>query len=93
MNHTSPAREAIAERAYYLWEQADRPEGRDKEFWLRAEAELSAASAMPPVLPPPISPQPQATDASPALAIPPAIKSAVKSPGPRPPRPRLPKRA
>jgi hypothetical protein len=34
----TPAREArIRERAYKLWEQDGRPEGRDAEFWERAE--------------------------------------------------------
>ena len=32
-------REEIARRAYYLWEQAGRPAGRDSELWLQAEAE------------------------------------------------------
>ena len=34
----TPEREArIRERAYYLWEDEDRPEGRDAEFWERAK--------------------------------------------------------
>jgi hypothetical protein len=33
----TPEREArIRERAYYLWEEDGRPEGRDTEFWERA---------------------------------------------------------
>jgi len=33
----TPEREArIRERAYYLWEEDGRPEGRDAEFWERA---------------------------------------------------------
>lgn len=35
------AREAIAERAYLLWERGEH--GDQMEHWLRAEAELSAA--------------------------------------------------
>ncbi|MGY4502002.1 hypothetical protein ACVWYH_005959 [Bradyrhizobium sp. GM24.11] len=35
-------------RAYELWENAGRPEGRDLEFWLRAESEV--AGAVPSVL-------------------------------------------
>jgi fructose-bisphosphate aldolase class II len=31
--------EATRLRAYYLWEQAGRPEGRDAELWVRAEAQ------------------------------------------------------
>jgi hypothetical protein len=37
----------IAPRAYRLWEAAGRPDGRDLEFWLQAEAEAHAGS--PPV--------------------------------------------
>jgi hypothetical protein len=36
---------AIHERAYAFWEQEDRPDGRDVEHWLRAEAEIHRASA------------------------------------------------
>ena len=35
----------IAERAYLIWEQTGRPEGRALEHWLQAEAEISAPSA------------------------------------------------
>jgi hypothetical protein len=31
-------------RAYALWQEAGRPEGRDLEFWLRAESEWSGES-------------------------------------------------
>jgi len=34
----------VADRAYYLWEQAGRPHGRDLEFWTLAEADIRAAS-------------------------------------------------
>jgi hypothetical protein len=30
-----------AERAYLIWEQAGRPDGKALEYWLQAEAELS----------------------------------------------------
>ena len=33
------------ERAYLLWEQAGRPEGRAEEFWLAALASLAAETA------------------------------------------------
>jgi len=36
----SHPREEISQRAYYLWQQAGRPQGRDTELWLKAE-ELS----------------------------------------------------
>ena len=35
------SREKIRMRAHELWEQHGRPAGRDEEFWLRAESELS----------------------------------------------------
>jgi Protein of unknown function (DUF2934) len=34
-------REEIRARAHELWEQNGRPLGRDLEFWLQAESELS----------------------------------------------------
>lgn len=36
-----------ARRAYRLWEASGRPEGRDLEFWLRAENEAQAGAAPP----------------------------------------------
>ena len=33
----------VRERAYRLWEQAGSPEGQSEQFWLQAEAEISAA--------------------------------------------------
>ena len=37
--------QAIAERAYLIWENMGRPEGQALETWLRAEAELGAEAA------------------------------------------------
>lgn len=34
-------REEIRARAHELWEQNGRPSGRDLEFWLQAESEIS----------------------------------------------------
>ena len=34
-------KDAIRTRACELWEQNGRPDGRDLEFWLQAEAEIS----------------------------------------------------
>jgi fructose-bisphosphate aldolase class II len=36
----SDPHEETKRRAYHLWEQAGRPEGRDAEFWLQAEAHV-----------------------------------------------------
>lgn len=37
----------IRVRSYLLWEAAGRPHGRDREFWLRAEADLRAETPEP----------------------------------------------
>jgi hypothetical protein len=37
--------ERIRARAYLLWEQEGRPEGRAEEHWLRAEAEVTGVNA------------------------------------------------
>jgi hypothetical protein len=36
----NPTREQIIHRAYGLWEQAGKPDGRDDEFYHQAEREL-----------------------------------------------------
>jgi hypothetical protein len=36
-----PTKEQIIHRAYELWEQNNKPDGRDKEFYHQAERELS----------------------------------------------------
>jgi len=38
--HASIPESRIRARAHELWEQHGRPQGRDEEFWLRAEREL-----------------------------------------------------
>lgn len=91
----SPSRETIAHRAYELWEEAGRPDGRDQEFWLRAETELSAhagAAGVPPILAPPPTPPRASTGAQPPHDVPPAIKSAVTTADRRPTSRRAPKR-
>jgi Protein of unknown function (DUF2934) len=37
----------IRRHAHQLWERAGRPEGRETEFWLAAEAELNAQDEKP----------------------------------------------
>ena len=37
--------DALRRRAFEIWEAEGRPQGRDVEHWLRAEAELKAAGA------------------------------------------------
>jgi hypothetical protein len=38
---TTPTEEQIIHRAYELWEQAGKPDNRDKEFYHQAEKDLS----------------------------------------------------
>ena len=35
----------IRERAYLIWDEEGRPEGRHLDHWLRAEAEISQSSS------------------------------------------------
>ncbi len=42
-----PAKRDVSKRAYALWEQAGRPDGREQEFWSQAETELAAESKAP----------------------------------------------
>lgn len=41
---TATSHDQIRDRAYALWEEAGRPDGRDKEFWEAAERQLSERS-------------------------------------------------
>jgi hypothetical protein len=38
---TAPTREQIIHRAYELWEQAGKPDGRDEGFYHEAEKDLN----------------------------------------------------
>ena len=40
-----PTKEQIIHRAYELWEQNDKPEGRDEEFYHQAEREFRDAES------------------------------------------------
>jgi Protein of unknown function (DUF2934) len=40
----SDREQAIRERAYAMWEEEGRPEGQHLQHWLRAEAEINAAT-------------------------------------------------
>ena len=56
----NPSEDEIRARAYELWEQAGKPEGREDEFWqlaeqaLRATGKLQDIATEPP--PPPLLP-------------------------------------
>ena len=41
-----PQEQVIRERAYALWEQEGRPEGRSLAHWFKAEAELAIERAL-----------------------------------------------
>jgi hypothetical protein len=45
----NPTEKQIVRRAYELWEQAGRPEGRDQEFYHLAEQELRDADKSSPL--------------------------------------------
>lgn len=47
---TRTEHQQITSRAYFLWEQAGRPEGRDIEFWLQAEKEAARSTEAQPLL-------------------------------------------
>jgi len=87
---SAPTHEAIASRARRLWEEAGRPEGRDEEFWLRAERQLLSEMGKLPAAAPP-SPRPAAEPPpvapSPATAVPPVIRDVVQVRG-HPPAPK-----
>lgn len=38
--HGGPARDEIAQAAYYLWERKGRPQDQDVQLWLQAETQL-----------------------------------------------------
>lgn len=42
--HREITGECVASRAYSLWEQQGRPQGRDLELWLQAEKHLASQS-------------------------------------------------
>jgi len=44
----NPTEKQIVRRAYELWEQAGKPEGRDQEFYHLAEKELRDADKFSP---------------------------------------------
>lgn len=44
-----PTKDQIIHRAYELWEQAGKPEGRDDEFYHLAEQELRNADESSPL--------------------------------------------
>ena len=93
MNQSQSPRKSIAARAYQLWEQAGKPAGRDEEFWLRAEAELTKAPAALPAFAPSVIAPVATTTVAPLHEVPPPIKDAVKITGTRPPQRRTTKRA
>jgi DUF2934 family protein len=44
MTYYEELKQRITERARQLWEEDGRPEGRDMEYWLKAEDELAPHS-------------------------------------------------
>jgi DNA-binding SARP family transcriptional activator len=50
MEMAEPIKEQVILRAYELWEQAGRPEGRDIEFYAQAEEQLAEGLDPAPVI-------------------------------------------
>lgn len=81
--------EDIRKRAYELWEQAGSPPGREQDFWLRAEQEITgsgaqAASKKPKPAKKAASPKKQAAAKKPASRAKP--KPAEKAASPKNPK-------
>jgi hypothetical protein len=57
-------------RAYTLWQEAGRPEGRDVEFWLRAESEWPGESRTPRDAATPVWNRSRADDLNPRAGFP-----------------------
>ena len=38
----TPTHQDVTQRAYHIWEEYGRPEGRETEIWLKAEQQLTA---------------------------------------------------
>jgi len=69
---------AIREQAYLLWEQEGRPEGRETEFWMRAEVALTSEEQAHTLIE---DPKPKkARSAASKSAFPPAKAEAGKRP-------------
>jgi hypothetical protein len=85
MNQPKLSPDAISARAYFLWENEGRPEGRADEFWLAAEHELqtppAAAHEVSYVSPEP--PEPEAAEPASISdldrALPPKARREVRS--------------
>lgn len=60
----------IKDLAFRLWDQHGRPDGRDLEFWLKAEAQIDA--------PVKVAPKAKAAPKSKAAAPMPAVKPAAR---------------
>ncbi len=82
-----PIADRIRDRAYQLWEEHARPDGRDVEFWQRAESEILARAAADR----PEPDRPDETRAAPSPhPAPPAPGPDLPEPGPPAPEPDLP---
>jgi hypothetical protein len=64
----------IARRAYEIWEGEGRPHGRDREHWLRAEAEVGTSIVADPVV---LKPAKMKTAATPKATAPAEPKAAA----------------
>jgi hypothetical protein len=47
MKNDAQAKQRIRDRAYQIWLEQGKPDGKDQEHWLQAEAELVFGTAPP----------------------------------------------
>lgn len=53
----------IRERAFKIWEEEGRPEGREKEYWDLAKFAIAQEDGQQSALVPPVAPQPEPLEA------------------------------
>jgi hypothetical protein len=97
MAPAQPSDDTIREKAYYLWEEDGKPQGRDHEYWQRAVVALSSSAKLS-TLPKPApkhavegkpkavlkTAEPKKSAASKSKAGPAKTKTATKAPGKKP---------
>ena len=77
--------ENIRVAAYYIWEQAGRPEGKDKECWIKACEQLFAPKKVKVSVKKPASKKVAAPKAPAKKVAPKAVKPAAKPVAPKAP--------
>jgi hypothetical protein len=63
MAHKDDLEQRIRERAYRIWLDEGRPEGRDKEHWELAKFAVAEQDGLPSALAPPVAPRSEPLEA------------------------------